>query len=72
MPSDGQGECWDYPDIRSAKRKAKELRMGSLIVRNFNQADRHGRPVHGGNRHFVGFGMALCSKDPISSWTTNG
>jgi hypothetical protein len=40
---DGHGECWDYPDIRSAKRKAKELGMGSLIVRNFNQADRPGR-----------------------------
>jgi len=39
-PQDGHGECWDCPTIRSAKRKAKDLGIGSTIVRNFNQAYR--------------------------------
>jgi hypothetical protein len=32
----GTGECWDYPTLRGAKKKAKELGVGSLIIRNFN------------------------------------
>lgn len=35
--SSGAGECWDYPTFRGAKRKAKALGVGSLVVRNFNR-----------------------------------
>ena len=37
----GQGECWDYPTLRGARKKAQELGIGSLVVRNFNR----NRPV---------------------------
>jgi hypothetical protein len=33
----GKGECWDYPTLRGARKKAQELGVGSLIVRNFNR-----------------------------------
>jgi hypothetical protein len=34
----GTGECWDYPTLRGARKKAQELGIGSLIVRNFNRS----------------------------------
>jgi hypothetical protein len=33
----GIGECWDYPTLRGARKKAQELGVGSLIIRNFNR-----------------------------------
>jgi hypothetical protein len=33
----GAGECLDYPTFRGAKRKAKALGAGSLVIRNFNR-----------------------------------
>ena len=33
----GIGECWDYRTLRGARKKAQELGVGSLIVRNFNR-----------------------------------
>ena len=31
-----EGECWDFPTLRSAKLKAESFGPGSIIVRNFN------------------------------------
>ena len=33
----GAGECWDNRTLRGARKKAQELGVGSLIVRNFNR-----------------------------------
>jgi hypothetical protein len=33
----GIGECWDYRTFRGARKKAQDLGVGSLIVRNFNR-----------------------------------
>jgi len=33
----GVGECWDNRTLRGARKKAQELGVGSLIVRNFNR-----------------------------------
>ena len=38
----GQGECWDHPTVRGARKKAKELGIGSLVVRNFNLGNKRG------------------------------
>ena len=38
----GAGECWDYPTFRGARRKAKTLGIGSLLVRNFNREHTEG------------------------------
>jgi putative SOS response-associated peptidase YedK len=35
------GECWDYRTLRGGRKKAQELGVGSLVVRNFNR----NRPV---------------------------
>ena len=32
-----RGECWDHRTLRGARKKARELGVGSLIVRNFNK-----------------------------------
>ena len=40
----GQGECWDYPTMRGAKLKARQLGVGSLIVRNFNKGNMPRKP----------------------------
>jgi hypothetical protein len=31
------GECWDFRTLHGARKKARELGVGSLIVRNFNR-----------------------------------
>jgi len=36
------GECWDFHTIRGARKKAKELGVGSLVVRNFNREHTEG------------------------------
>ncbi len=39
------GECWDYGTIRGAKRKARELGIGAIVIRDFTHANRAGLPV---------------------------
>ena len=36
------GECWENGTMRGARKKAQELGVGSLIVRNFNRM----KPMH--------------------------
>lgn len=31
-------QCWDFPTIAGARKKAKELGVGSLVIRNFNRS----------------------------------
>jgi len=58
----GVGECWDNRTLRGARKKARELGVGSLIVRNFN---RNKPRWIGGKARFAGCGTGLPSEKGI-------